>query len=688
MHYTDQGHRTGLLLLLPNLVVLPVAEKDLKLLLEVQFQLSKSPTCPSIKTNTVQVRRVMPAVVLTVRGVVAFQQVDSVAAWAAYNNAYPELFPNGKVAYKAFPNNVKDLFTTGVVTENSVTFNTGDEKTSFSVTGSQVTHSGYVANNTYQRTNFSAGGSSHLSFGLNVRANFSYSRSRQNGGLFGENQVGSTSSQFARSLFLGRSWDVHLPFEDKNGRSISWVGTQADHPFWAAKYNKQTTYDERIVGGVHLDYNIAEWLRVDYNLGNNVAYVNRREIKEVSSRGGLGNLALDNYRNQELESTLLFSVTPKTGDDFSVKATLGTSYNQRTTTRALGRGGFRDGGGGYIVRGIYTLSNFLPVDREIFDTYSRRRLLGIFGDLTLGYKNFAFVTVTGRNDISSTLPINNRSYFYPSVSGSLVVTDALKVESDIIDYGKVRAGYAKVGRDADPYNIYNTYSLGTNAFLGQAVGNVNPDANGGAALQPEFTKEFEIGTQLSFFKRKFELDFTYYDKRSSNMIAPITTPTSSGYTSFYTNFGSISNKGIEIEATVRPVQLRDFSWEVRGVFTKNKSIITSLAEGLTHLDLGGGTTSATTGFEVDKPYGFIYGSKVLRDSATGQLLIDPATGSMIVDPTPGQIGNPNPDFKMGITNTFKYKGFILSGLFDMTKGGDLYSVTISSLFGRGVTRDY
>ncbi|MEO6550554.1 MAG: SusC/RagA family TonB-linked outer membrane protein [Ferruginibacter sp.] len=617
-----------------------------------------------------------------------FAPNDSVGVWAQYGTAYPELFPNGKVAYKAFPNNVKDLFTTGVVTENSVGFNTGDEKTSFSLTGSQLFHSGYVPNNKYNRTNISAGGSSKLDVGLNVRGNFSYTRSQQQGGLFGENQDNSgPSSQFARTMFLGRSWDVSLPFEDKNGNGVSWVGTQADNPRWAAKYNKQTTYDERIVAGVHLDFAVNKWARLDYNIGTNVSYLNRREINEVSSRGGLGKLALDNYRNQELESTLLLSLTPNISKNFSLKSSLGTNFNQRTSTRALGTGGYRSGGGGYIVRGLYTLQNFLSVDRTISDTYSRRRLLGVFGDITLGYKNWAFISATGRNDISSTLPANNRSYFYPSVSGSLVFSDALKINSSVLDFGKIRAGYAKVGRDADPYNIFNTYTLSSTAFIGQAVGYVNPDANGGSLLEPEFTKELELGTQLSFFKKKVEVDFTWYDKRSSNMLAAATVASSTGYNTFYTNFGGISNKGVEIELTVRPVTTKNFSWEIRGVFTKNKSIVTSLQEGITHLGLGGGFSDITTGFEVGKPFGFLYGTQSLRDSATGQLLINPLDGTMIEDPTNRMIGDPNPDYKMGITNNFRYKGFVLSALFDMTKGGSLYSVTNSSMLGRGVTMD-
>ena len=615
-----------------------------------------------------------------------FMPGDSIAAWPSIKAAYPELFPTGKVAYRAYPDNVQDQFTTGVVTENSIGVNTGDEKTSFSLTASQLNHSGYVPNNKYNRSNISAGGSSKLGIGVNVRGNFSYSRSKQEGGLFGENQIGSTSSQFGRTMFLGRSWDPNVPFQDKNGNSISWVGDQADNPKWAAKYNKQTSYDERVVAGVHADFNINKWARVDYNIGSNIFYLNRREITEVSSRNTPGHLILDNYRSQELESTLLLSFTPKITEDLSFKGTVGTSYNQRTSTDELGTGGVKGGVTGYIVRGLYTLNNFLETERTISDTYSRRRLFGVFGEVTLGYKNWAFITATGRNDISSTLPANSRSYFYPSISGSLVFSDALKLNGKVLDFGKLRAGYAKVGRDAGPYNVDNVYVLG-NAFLTQPTGSVSSSASGGKSLQPEFTKELELGTQLSFFNKTFELDFTWYDKKSTNLLAGITTPSSTGYNTFYTNFGGISNKGVEIEATLRPFKGKDFGWEIRGVFTHNKNIVTALAPGLTHLALGGGTTDATTGFEVGKPWGFLYGTKDLRDSATGQLLIDPKTGTMIEDPTPQMIGNPNPDYKLGITNSFRYKGFFLSVLFDMTKGGDLYTITVQSELGRGVTQD-
>jgi TonB-linked SusC/RagA family outer membrane protein len=610
-----------------------------------------------------------------------FAAGDSQAVWTDYKNAYPNLFTNGKVAYQAHPDNVSSLFRTGVVYENSIGFNGGDEKTSFSLTASQLNHSGYVPNSKFDRSNLSVGGGTKTSIGLNIRGNLSYSRSNQEGGLFGENQstTGTASSEFGRSLFLGRSWDLTLPFEDAQGNDVSFLSGQFDNPFWSYKYNTSKTYEERVIAGMHLDFNLTKWAKVDYNIGSNLNYLNRTEVAEISTRAtGLGSITEDNYRNQQIASTFLLSLTPDISKDFSVKTILGTSYDQGTTTRNAVVGNI------FIVRGIHNLNN-TSTQTVLTDVYSRRRLLGVFGDVTLGYKNWAFVTATGRNDWSSTLPQANRSYFYPSISGSIIFTDALKISNSILDYGKLRGGWAKVGRDADPYSLEDVFNINTN-FLGQTRGSVQSTANN-PALKPEFTKEVELGTQLSFFKRRIELDFTWYKKISTNLIAPVTTAASTGYTQLFTNYGSISNKGVEIELTVRPIRTENFTWEAKAVFTQNKNIVESLIAGVTRINLGGGFNTYSTYLEPGKPFGFIRGTKTVRDSATGQFLINPADGTMILDPNSDMIGDPNPDFKLGINNTFTYKGFFLSALFDWTKGGDIYSVTVSSELGRGVTQD-
>ena len=609
----------------------------------------------------------------------AFGTLDSIAAWPSIAAAYPELFPTGRTAFRPYPNNVKDLFRKGFVYENSVNVSGGDEKSSVGVTASHLFHKGYVYNSDLERANLALGASTRLNIGINVSGNFSYSRANQQGGFFGENQVGGTASSFARSLFLARNWDLNLPFEDKNGLPLQPNVTGYDNPRWSAKYNTIKTNEERIVAGAHFDFTIYKWIRFDYTVGSNVARIDRREITEIGSRAasGLGRLVLDNYRKQELESNLLVTLTPNIHDDISLKVLVGNNINQRTITDAA------QTGNQFITKGIYTLSN-TSQQQFTTDFFSRQRIIGVFGDVTIGYKNYAFLNGTLRNDWSSTLPVENRSYLYPSVSGSLIVTDALNIKSNIVDFAKLRAGWAKVGRDATPYALDDVYTINP-SFMGIPSATLPSTANS-PDLKPEFTQEIELGTQLSFAKRRVELDFTWYNRKSTNLIAIITTPPSSGYLAQVTNFGGIRNRGVEIDLLVRPVKGKNFSWDVHGIFTHNENIVTELTSGVDRIQMAGIIAGINPYLEPGLPFGYLRGTVTARDSE-GNLLIDPVTGWTITADDEQMIGDPTPDFKLGVTNTLRYKGLSLNVLWDWTKGGDLYSVTVASLLGRGVTKD-
>ncbi|MBL4674946.1 MAG: SusC/RagA family TonB-linked outer membrane protein [Mucilaginibacter sp.] len=598
-----------------------------------------------------------------------------IPAWTDYLRSYPELFPDGTVPYVAHPDNVKNLFSNGSVFENSVSINGGDEKNAFVLTASQLNQKGYIINQDYQRSNISVGGSSKLANGLHVRGNLSYARSTQTGGDFGETQSGAPSL-FSRSLFLGRNWDLTLPYQDKQGNSIIYAGAgQFDNPLWSARYNVNNTANERFIANFKLDYDVTKWANLSYALGSNTFGVDRREIVEISSRaaGGLGSLVVDHYRKQEIESTLLLGLHPKLKGDFTLTGNIGANFNQRTVTDLTNVGNqFKE-------RGYYNLSNTIQqIVAE--DSYSRRRIFGIFAEGTLGYKNYAFITATARNDWSSTLPVNNRSYFYPSISGTFVFTDAFGIKSSILDYGKLRAAWSKVGRDADPYNLLAGFVNNSN-YLGQPSLGISSRAYD-ANLKPEFTKEIEVGTELSFFQQRINLDFTYYNKNSTNLIVPIATPNSTGYSEFYTNLGSINNKGVEVQLTVKPVMTQDFTWAITGALTHNKNTTTSLKEGITRFTPPGSYLGTN---EPGMPFGYFYGSKAARDDQ-GNFLIDPATGLLISQVEPGYIGNPTPKYKLGLTNTFTYKGVTLSALIDYTKGGDVYSTTIVNELGRGVAK--
>ena len=601
--------------------------------------------------------------------------VDSIPAWGPYLTAYPELFDNeGRTAYKANPNNVIDLFRTGHLYENSLGVNGGNDITTFSLTGSNVYQLGYVTNSSYVRNNFSVGGQTkykNLTFG----GNLAYSRSRQKGGFFG--QVQSFTTQFGRTLIGGRSWNIPgFPSQDRAGRPLAFIAGQYTNPIWGAYHNTITTLDERIVANFRASYKINNWLNINYNLGANSAGTFRDEIIDEFSPGvgnGLGQITEDMFRLLEIQSTLLAVFTPKIGKNFTLDVKLGSDYNQQTSRRQANLGG------DLVVPNIFSITNTVT---KIFlaDSRSKRRLYGNFADATIGYKNFAFLNSTLRMDRTSTLPYRNSSYFYSGVSGSLIWTDAFKLKSNWLDYGKIRAGYAKVGNDASPQNGEDLFNISAVSFLGQPYARrsgqtVDPN------LTPEFTKELELGTDLTLFKRRINLEFTWYDKRSTNLIYAISVPITTGYSSFFTNIGEISNIGIEAGATVRPIMKKNFSWEARGVFTKNKNTVEKLVEGLVRANLG-----SLAYIEAGQPFGYLRGSAAER-TADGKLLIDQSTGWPIVSLVQKNLGGPTPDWKLGVTNTFNYKGFSLGVVFDMTKGGKFFSETVSSLLGRGVTLD-
>ncbi len=617
----------------------------------------------------------------------AFDSVDSVSVWPNYLTAFPGSFPSsGRIAYEAVPNNVKDLFRTGHVWDNSVNISGGNDKSSVSATMSYLKQSGYVPNSGFNRGSIGLGGSTKLDNGLTVNGGFTYSHTNQTGSVFGENQVDGASSSFARTLFLGRNWDLAgLPYEDANGFPVSTNSAQYDNPLWAWKHNTVTTQNDRATGNISLSYDITNWLSSSYRIGVNTFSLFRREIVDLGSRGsgGLGVIKEQNYTNKEIESIFLLNFNPKPIGKFDLKGFVGHNVNSRDNRDQLTTGNQ------IVAPGTYTITN---TKTQVVDNsyYSSRRLWGIFGEVSVGYDDIAYLTVTGRNDWSSTLPKANRSYFYPSASLAVNVSRALNIPEQTF-YGKLKASWSRVGRDASPYYLQNTYQINT-PFNGTSSASINPSA-ANPNLKPEFTTDHEIGFEAWILKRRIGVDLALYSRLSKNQIAPITLPNSTGFNETYENFGEISNKGVEVDLKFIPLQFDDFEWNFHIIYTKNKSIVKALKDGVTLLPLAGVLTDirpvAIRDPEkgiINQPYGALYGTKAARDSE-GNLLINPTTGELIPALESGVVGNPNPDYKMGFGTGISYKGLSLNGLLDYTHGGDMYSVTVTSMLGRGVTKD-
>ncbi len=605
-----------------------------------------------------------------------FSDLETIPTWGNLLSAFPELGPTQP--YEAHPDNIKNLFRTGFVAENSINLSQSGENGNFAVTISDLSQEGYIPFNTYDRTNVSAGGNVKLENGFNFGGNISYADTKQIGGFFGENQYSGSSSSFARTMIMARNWDLSLPYVDPETGASVIPNSGWDHPLWSWEHDKIITNTNRTVANVNLGYDFNDHISTSFQTGVNKYNLDRKEIRDLGSRAsdGLGSVTTDRYINEDIESTLLINFNDyNITDDITFSAILGGNALQNTNERTAVFGNT------FISPGIYTIENNVNVSFAKGLGYARQRTLGAFADLSFGFKDFLFLNATGRNDWSSTLPKENNSYFYPSLSSSLIFTEALGIQSDVLTFGKLRGAFASVARSAPAEFLNRTFAVGQPFNGVPVIGNRTDLAD--QELTPEFTDEYEAGIDLEFWKRRIALDFTWYKKITTDLISPVSVPTSSGFNSFNTNIGEIQNKGVEIGLTLVPIETTDFKWTLISNFTQNENTVTKLVEGLDRIPLNVNEIGYVA---VGEPFGVFYGSRFARDDE-GNFLINRSGGGVIADLQDGIIGDPNPDFKMSFINTLSYKSFTLNAQVDWKEGGDISSTTIASLLGRGVTKD-
>jgi outer membrane receptor protein involved in Fe transport len=317
------------------------------------------------------------------------------------------------------------------------------------------------------------------------------------------------------------------------------------------------------------------------------------------------------------------------------------------------------------------------------ETSSLRRLLGYYGQLDLSYRDYLYLTLTGRIDQSSTLPRNNNTFFYPSVSAAVSLVDAFHIQSDLLSYAKIKGAVAQVGKDTDPYNLATTYSV---ASFGNNVANLNfpfngvggftlGDTQGNPNLRPEFTRSYEGGIVVGLFKNRVKLDATYFYQTSRDQILALTTPATTGFQQRIANAGRLDNKGIEALLTVTPVRTADFNWDVTVNYTRIRTRVVELTDGVTRASINGNAFTGTIpSIVVDQPYGVIVGNKKAT-SPDGRYLINPNTGLFVPEIAGEIIADPNFKWQAGINNTFTYKGVNLSFLIDTNQGGQVVSFT-------------
>ncbi|OUJ75534.1 SusC/RagA family TonB-linked outer membrane protein [Hymenobacter crusticola] len=600
------------------------------------------------------------------------------------------LADNSLLPYRAYPNNIKDFFRTGRILTNGVNLAGNNGTSNFSLNVNNTDQKGITDESVLKRTSVQLSGGTTLQNKIKINGSVNFIQNNQTGPL-----QGNGGSAFGQLGAVPRSLDLEgLPYTNATGGDIFFVNR--DNPNWILRNAPTSGNVTRFISIASVGYDFFPWLNVQYRAGLD-SYDDRRKQSFAigSTRVPLGQVYEDNYQYAEFTGDLLLNAKKDNifVEGLNANLLLGQQVNQRRRNNQYVQANQLAFTGLYnaSIAGNYNGSG---------ETSSLRRLLGYYADLSLAYKDYLFLEGTARVDQSSTLPVKNNTFLYPSVNASFVFTDAFGIDSDIFSYGKIRGNVARVGRDADPYQLETYYvsgSQGNNVasvsfpFNGVVGFTPNTTIGGGTALKPEFTKSAEIGTNLGFFGNKLTFDVTYFKSVSSSQILAVTTPGSTGYLSRRTNAGRIDNKGWEVLVIANPVKAGSFSWDINANFTRLRNKVVEIAEGVERSSITGNAFTGTIpSYAKGYPYGVIVGNKkptVTEGQYAGQYIINPLTGLWANELTSQIIADPNPDWQGGVTNTFTYKGIAFSFLIDAIYGGDIASFTQATYKANGMLKE-
>jgi len=457
-------------------------------------------------------------------------------------------------------------------------------------------------------------------------------------------------------------------------------------------YNNYNDVD-RIIGNFNITYKPLDWLTVVERVGlDNYTDCRRSESPKfnflpadnTSGEYSAGNRQTENGRYElsqfkvnEIVHDLMVTATHDFNEDWSGSLMLGNNIRQRNTTNNITG---TNASGGMIDPTWFNLGNSNgPLDL-VEDSWGQRRLVGVYADLNVSYKNFLYLQATARNDWSSTLPKETNSFFYPSVSGSFVFSELLE-NKNVLSYGKVRANWAQVGSDTDPYQLITIFNRGeingnfgsTTFPFGNVAALMSGTTIGNEFLKPEITTSFEVGAELGFFNNRLYADLSYYNNESRNQILSIPIPGSTGYGFSLVNAGKIQNKGVEVTLRGTPVKTEDFTWELFGTYTKNNNEVIELMDGIDQVNVGGFNGMSIVA-AVGRTYGEFYAVTDATDDQ-GRTIVSKTTGLPVASSTAEYLGSYNPDFQASLGTSLKYKNWSLSALFDTKQGGVFFSRT-------------
>ncbi|PKQ64599.1 hypothetical protein BZG01_14570 [Labilibaculum manganireducens] len=604
----------------------------------------------------------------------AYDPNIKVLGWDAFDQAsFPDdyLKPRSWIAPK---NDVEDFFETGVSYVNSmaVTRTGKDYGVRFAYTNTH--NEGIVPESKHDRHNFTVSGNTKLLDKLNVQGAINYVRSETSG----RPTFGYTDNSFAQKFFQWGQRQLDFGrlknYKNIDGTQRTWnrqswdnsTPKYSDNAYWIVNENFTDDERDRFYGNISVDYEIAEGLVAKASVYGDTYTFSIRERTAVGSQSTSSYYEAKRI-NSEYNYEFTLNYSKRFNEDFNITAMAGA--NSRRKKLDLLRGSTT---GGLVVPNIYSLGNSVG-NVSTNDYYEEKNVNSVFGSASIGYKNFWFVDFTARNDWSSTLPEDNNSYFYPSVSTSFLFSELLP-EVSWLDFSKLRLGWAQVGNDTDPYKVFGTFEANTNGPFQGAPRFSTDETKLNEHLKPEETTSYEIGMELSFLQNRFGVDVTYFNNVTKDQIIPLDVSAATGYDAKYINAGEMENKGLELTLKGSPIRTKDLSWDININYAKINNKLIELYPGIDALDIqrapfGGVYLRASVG----DTYGTLWGTDFIFDDKGNKVVS--ASGQYLKTADLVPLGSVLPDYNVGIRNNITYKNFDFSFLFDVQKGGKFYSLS-------------
>lgn len=591
-----------------------------------------------------------------------------------WNSIFPQLPGYGKATpWVAAKNNPNSFFVDALTTTNSVSFGKSTDATTFRLGFTNKMQEGVTPNALLKRNTLTFSGSQKLSEKLTVSGDFSFTNNNGRG----RNGTGYSSGNPMQAF--RQWWQTNVDVQEQKaaffatGQNITWNVNSSDdlspiytdNVYWNTYKNFQSDSRDRYTGNFSATQKVNNW----FNVVGKFAFDSYSEIREERIDIGSSDVSdytVTNRKASEINYDIMGNFNHDITSDLNINGLIG--YNVRVNkNNSLAA----SANGGLVTPGLFTLSNSVnPLTSLDYNKVDyTKRVEGVFAKAGLGYKGTYYFDASIRRDKSSALPANNNEYYYPSAASTIIFSNLIK--RDWLSFGKFRANYAEVGNDTSPYQVFNTYNVGA-AFNGNASAS-NPSAFNNPSLKSETSKEFEVGLEAQFLNNRLGFDFSYYKRKTIDLITPITVSNATGASNLWLNGGDMENTGYEAVVNATPIKTADFSWDVKVNWSTNKGIITRLAEGIEFMQLASVQGGVTLGGALNEPFGTIRGKDIVHH-ANGQPIVKTNGYYQLTTSTTEKIGNITPDWTGGVKNTFKYKNLSLSALIDVQKGGDVFSL--------------